>query len=64
MPKFAVMDNNNIVENIIVADNKEIAESVVGKTCIEYTSENPAYIGLGWDGNTFEQPKQEEIVQQ
>ena len=56
MPNFAVI-NNNIVENTIVAENKKTAESVVGKLCVEYTSDNVAHIGLGWDGETFEQPK-------
>ena len=54
--KFAVIENN-IVENIIVCENKEIAESVTGKLCVEYTDENPAFIGLSWSQqNGFEQP--------
>ena len=40
MATFAVI-NDNTVENIIVADTKEIAESITGKTCIDYTD--------GWD---------------
>ena len=55
MANFAVI-NNNVVENIIVADTKEIAEQFTGKTCIEYTDLNPAYIGFGYDGISFEQP--------
>ena len=56
MSNFAVI-NGNIVENIIVADTKEIAESVTGKLCVEYVNENPAHIGFGWDEtNGFEQP--------
>ena len=56
MANFAVI-NGNIVENIIVADTKEIAESVTGKLCVEYVNENPAHIGFGWDEtNGFEQP--------
>lgn len=55
MKNFAVL-NHSIVENIIVAESKEIAEQVIGKTCVEYTSDNPAHIGLGYDGTTFEQP--------
>ncbi len=39
MTTFAVIDNN-IVENIIVADTKEIAEKVTGKECIEYSDNN------------------------
>lgn len=56
MPNFAVI-NDNIVENIILAENKEIAEKVTGKLCIEYTPDNVAHIGLGWDGNFFQQPE-------
>ena len=56
MSNFAVI-NGNIVENIIVADTKEIAESVTGKLCVEYVNENPAHIGFKWDEtNGFEQP--------
>ena len=56
MSNFAVI-NGDIVENIIVADTKEIAESVTGKLCIEYADDNPAHIGFKWDqANGFEQP--------
>ena len=59
MATFAVM-NSNIVENIIVADTKEIAEQVVGNECIEYTDSNPARIGWTWDGTKFTAPVVEE----
>jgi hypothetical protein len=52
---FAIIENN-LVENIIVAESKAIAEQVTGKTCVEYTDASPAHIGLGYDGTTFEQP--------
>lgn len=52
---FAIIENN-LVENIIVAESKAIAEQVTSKTCVEYTDANPAHIGLGYDGSTFEQP--------
>jgi hypothetical protein len=52
---FAVIENN-IVTNLIVADSKEIAESITGLTCVEYGDDNPARMGLGYDGVTFEQP--------
>lgn len=52
---FAVIENG-IVTNIIVADSKEVAEEVTQKQCVEYFESNPAVIGLGWDGSTFEQP--------
>lgn len=52
---FAVI-SGECVTNIIVADSKEVAEEVTGLTCVEYTSENPAHIGLKYDGAAFEQP--------
>ena len=48
--------SGDIVTNIIVADSKEIAEQVTSQTCIEYTDENPAVIGLGYIDGVFEQP--------
>lgn len=38
MPNFAVLENTSII-NTIVADNKDIAEQITGKTCIEFTTE-------------------------
>lgn len=55
MAKFAVI-NDNIVENIIVADTKEIAEEVVRKICIEYTDENPVGIGYTYADGVFTAP--------
>jgi hypothetical protein len=54
MANFAVI-HNNMVMNAIVADSKEIAESVVGSECVEYTDENPAVIGWFYNStdNTF-----------
>ena len=52
---FAVMSNNTVI-NLIVADSKEIAEEATKKICIEYTTDNPAHVGLSYDGTTFEQP--------
>jgi hypothetical protein len=58
MAKFAVIENG-IVQNIILADSKEISEIVTGLTCVESTPENIAHIGFGFDGTTFEQPTTE-----
>jgi len=58
MADFAIVEDG-IVTNTILAESKVIAEEVTGKTCIEFTKENPACIGLGYDGTTFEQPAQE-----
>jgi hypothetical protein len=55
MANFAVIENGTVL-NVILADSKAIAEEVTGKTCIEFTATNPAFIGLGYDGTTFEQP--------
>jgi hypothetical protein len=54
MATYAVIENNTVI-NTIIADTKEIAEQITEKTCIEYTEQNPAVIGLGYDGTTFEQ---------
>ena len=55
MANYAVI-KDGIVSNIIVADTKEIAETVTGLTCIEYTNENPAVIGWTYDGTNFSAP--------
>jgi hypothetical protein len=63
MGNFAVLDENNKVTNIIVADSKEIAEEVTGLPCVEYTDSNPAIIGLGYADGVFEQLPIPEPVQ-
>jgi hypothetical protein len=55
MANFAIIEDG-VVTNTILADSKAIAEEVTGKTCVAYTDSNPAFIGLGYDGTTFEQP--------
>ena len=45
MPNYAIKDGSVIV-NVIVADTKEIAESVTSLEAIEVTEEQP--IGIGW----------------
>jgi hypothetical protein len=61
MATFAIVKNNGIVDNIIVADSLEDAQSVSGEgfEAIEYTAENGAHIGLSYDKTTgvFEQPQ-------
>ena len=56
MATFAII-NNNTVENVIVADDLAIAESVTGKLCVEYTEENPAGIGWTYNGVNFIAPE-------
>lgn len=53
--KFAVIENN-VVINTVVADSVEIAETITGATCVEYTDENVAHIGLGYVDGVFELP--------
>jgi hypothetical protein len=55
MATFVVL-NGDRVENILVADTKEIAELVSGLICVEYTSDNPAVIGETYDGSIFTNP--------
>jgi hypothetical protein len=55
MKKYAVIDANNIVADIIVADSVEDAELATGRPCVESTESNSAVIGLGYDGTRFEQ---------
>jgi hypothetical protein len=50
--KFAVLNNDKVI-NVIVADDKETAETVTGFTCIE---SNTAGIGCTWDGKDFSAP--------
>lgn len=55
MATFAVI-NEGVVENCIVADSLAIAEGISGKTCVEYTVENPAAIGFTYADGVFTDP--------
>lgn len=64
MANYAVVING-VVDNVIIADSKEIAEQVTGLICIEY--ENiPGAPGIGWtyDGNKFVPPAVETPVEE
>ena len=52
MSTFAVMSGNSVI-NVIIADNKEIAEEATNSICIEYDEINPAHIGWQYDGEKF-----------
>lgn len=52
MANFAVIDGINVL-NIIVADSKEIAEELTGKTCIEYTETDKAQPGGTYEKGLF-----------
>jgi hypothetical protein len=56
MTNYAVI-KDGIVNNVIVADSKEIAEQVTGLTCVEFQLE-PGAPGIGWayDGTDFTAP--------
>lgn len=54
MATFAVLDHNNDVFNFIVAESKEVAEEVTGKTCIP--RETTDCIGYKWNGSEFVAP--------
>jgi hypothetical protein len=56
---------DGLVDNVIVADTKEIAEMVTGLSCIE-TSNEPGDPGIGWsyDGTNFTAPVVEVPVEE
>jgi hypothetical protein len=56
---FAVIENDKVT-NRIIADSLEIAESVTGKTCIEFTDIHTGNIGDTYDGTNFISPTIEE----
>lgn len=47
MAKFAVIEDNFVL-NLVTGENKEELEALIGKTCIEYTSE---LIEIGFEYN-------------
>ena len=54
MPNYGILENT-LITNVIVAETKEIAEQVTGKTCVELP---PLNVGTGWtyEGGTFSAP--------
>jgi hypothetical protein len=56
---YAVIDNG-VVLNCIIAYDLETAELVSGHSCVEFTLDSPAHIGLKYENETFEQPPSEE----
>ena len=51
MPTFAMM-NGNVVDTIIMADDKEATEAALRCVLIEFTEDNPAGIGYTYDPET------------
>jgi len=60
MAKYAVI-KDGIINNVILADTKQIAETVTGLTCVEI-EHIPDAPGIGWtyDGAEFTAPVVEE----
>jgi hypothetical protein len=50
MPNYGTL-NGIVINNVITAESKEIAETVTGQTCVELP---PLNVGIGWtyDGGT------------
>ena len=55
MALFAVI-NNDSVSNVIVCDTKELAETLTGKTCIEYAEDSGVAIGWKYIDGAFVEP--------
>jgi hypothetical protein len=45
MSEFAVLNQNNVVINVIIADNKTIAETATQSTCYEILDKGAIVIG-------------------
>jgi len=52
MARFAVIQNQT-VSNIIIAENKKIAEEATNAICIDCTDLENVGIGITWDGINF-----------
>jgi hypothetical protein len=60
MSNYAVLDDNGLVINAIVAESKAIAESLTGQTCIEYFHDKDI-VGIGtttYNGSSFINPEE------
>ena len=58
MPNYAVINNDNVIVNRIVADSLEIAQEATSMTCIP--CDGTSRIGGTWDGSKFTSPVIEE----
>lgn len=56
MPSYAVL-SNDVVINTMIADSKELAESLTGGTCVEFTVKDTVQVGFVYDGTTFKAPE-------
>lgn len=59
MPNFIVLDNDNVVVNVIVAETLQDAEENTKSTCFEYLESYPPILinRTLWDGNEFVTPE-------
>lgn len=63
MKKYAVLNSSNIVDNVIIANSLEIAETVTGCNCVFVTAEDDTCgIGKLYSGGVFIDPPAEEEV--
>lgn len=54
MPNFVLLNQDNVVVNIIVADSLEIAREICGGNIFEQTEEmGHAGPGMIWNGTSF-----------
>ena len=56
MPNFAKLDENNAVVDIIVADNKEIADVITGTDCVLIEDGLRVSLGFVYEDNNFVNP--------
>jgi hypothetical protein len=63
MKKYAVLNSNSIVNNLIIANSLELAETVTGCICVFVTQEDEtAAIGKLYSGGVFIDPPVEEEI--
>ena len=61
MKRYAVLDSQGKVSNIIVCGSQEIAEQTTSSICVLITeATQEAFVGYGYSEGVFEQPPAEE----
>jgi hypothetical protein len=61
MKKYAVLNSSNIVENVIIANSLNVAETVTGCNCVFVTPEDVTCdLGKLYSGGVFIDPPAEE----
>lgn len=59
MSNYAVLNDDSLVINVIVAESKSIAESVTEKTCVEYSHDQDVRVGITtYNGSSFVNPEE------